>query len=306
MKYLHLLLQILRFTVGTFLLVTLAWYLWHHQQEIARLGQFSLMVLVLIFAARLAAYIMLVASTWWVTSHYAPNLGRWEYFFISANGSALGTFGMPGSSYAVKTIYLKQRHGLKHVDFFGINIVVGLMALIGSGILACAALGMLWFSGNSIHPMLLTLAVCMLIGPFVALLILNRPLTVLSIERLTNLSKTCQEILSDRNRLIWAFTGLIVRSGFSFLGFGLLFYELGGGTVLTGGVMDSLSTILRLVHLTPSNIGVYEWLIAGIGRWLDASLTVGLLAAALYRLTGVVVITTSASIGQLITKFIQP
>jgi uncharacterized membrane protein YbhN (UPF0104 family) len=54
-----------------------------------------------------------------------------------------------------------------------------------------------------------------------------------------------------------------------------------------------------LVHLIPGNLGLYEWVVAGLADALGASLSAGLLAAAMFRIISLAAVLLPALFGQL-------
>jgi len=295
-------LQIVRYATGIILLLGLAWYLWQRPEEVLRLTEISVPVLAAVFVARLASYAMLVISTWRFIKIFAPALNLWEYFLVSSSGFALGMFSLPGSSYVVKTVYLKQRHGFSHVDFLAVNILVGLFTLLTAGVIACGSLTLIRHGGDTVHIGLWALAIGLAIGASSGLVLIDKSFYRAGVERTIRLAQTYRKIVCDHEGIRLVFISLTLRTALSFLGFGLLFYALGGGTILAGGVMDSLSTLLRLVRFTPGNLGIYEWSVASLGHWLDASMSIGLIAAGLYRLIGLLAVAATTIFGLLIAR----
>ncbi len=304
MKAIRLCLRMLGYATGIVLLMSLAWHLWYHPAEIRRLAEISLPTLASVLIAQLAAYIIQVGTTWWLTRIFIPALGLWEYFLVSSSGFVIGMYGLPGTSYAVKTIYCKQRYGFSHIGFLAINIVIGLLALFTAGTVACGALTLIGFGGNPVHIGLWLLAIGLTLGAIIVLVMVDKVLPLVHFEKTARFTEFYRQIIQDHVGLRLVLISLTFRSVFSFFGFGLLFYALGGGSLLAGGTIDALSTLLRLVRITPGNLGIYEWSVASLGQWLDASLATGLIAAGLYRLIGLLVVTSTALVGQLIARII--
>jgi len=298
--------RIIKAASAVLLIGSLGWYLFANQHDAMQLEDLSPAILAMVICARLAAYLMLVFSTWWATRLLAPNLGVVEYFKVSTNGFALGMVGLPGSCYAVKTVYLKQHHRLRHQDFFVISVVIGLLSLISAGIVASAAALLLHAEGQVLPGWLQVAIAILLVAPLLALVTLDRLLNLAVSTRLADMKSTYQALLREPIRLSGAALAQLARSAFSLLGFGLLFQAVSGTHLLVGGIMDALSTLLRLVYLLPGNIGIYEWGVGALAGWLGASIAAGLVAAALYRLVGVVAITTAALAVRLALRLTRP
>ena len=291
-------LKFIRIAFGLLLISALVWYVWKHPHELERLGQLSFPLLLGVFCLVIAAYFCFIVSTWWLIRLDAPAIGLGEYFLLSASGLALNALAPPGSGYAVKTIYLKQRHGLKHREFLSVNIVIALLALSASGLLASLALGFLQFDHRQVAPLVLTLAIVSFVGPLIMLALMDWVLLVPFVRKREIDASHYHALLRNKTRV--AITALMqfFRSGFSFLGFGLLFQAVSSEPVIVGGTLDALSALLRLVHLIPGNLGLYEWVVAGLADALGASLSAGLLAAVMFRIISLAAVLLPALVGQ--------
>ena len=51
------------------------------------------------------------------------------------------------------------------------------------------------------------------------------------------------------------------------------------GDFLTGGLVYALTSPVRMVNITPGNLGVNEWVVAIVGKALAFDLTTGLIVA---------------------------
>jgi len=287
-------------TAAAFLLIgATAVYLWQYQHELQTLANLSLVLIAGVFMARLAAYVLMVASHWWITRQRAPAVAFSEYLLVSANGSALGTFGLPGTSYAIKTLYLKHSHGLGYADFFAVNLIAGLVTLTSSGLIALGGLTLLELTGGTSSGWIWLCAANLLVGPALLLGFSLRWLNYVQAKRFAQVKGTLTELLRDWSRLGPAFGGLALRGLISFLGFGFLFQSLSGNGLAAGGTVDALSFALRLVRVTPGNLGLYEWVVATFAKGLGATLAVGLLCALLYRVIGSLAMLTAGLLSRL-------
>jgi hypothetical protein len=77
----------------------------------------------------------------------------------------------------------------------------------------------------------------------------------------------------------------VVRHAASFVAFGWLYSALSGlsGSFLAGGLVYAFTTPVRMINLTPGNLGVNEWATAVAGRALAFDLTTGLLVGGVFR-----------------------
>jgi uncharacterized membrane protein YbhN (UPF0104 family) len=81
------------------------------------------------------------------------------------------------------------------------------------------------------------------------------------------------------------FAHSLARHGLNFVTFGLLYRALSGvpADFLTGGLVYALTTPVRIVNVTPANLGVNEWVVALVGKALNFDVTTGLLVALAFR-----------------------
>jgi hypothetical protein len=77
----------------------------------------------------------------------------------------------------------------------------------------------------------------------------------------------------------------LLRHVFNFATFGVLYAALTGhrGDLLTGGLVYALTAPVRMVNLTPANLGVNEWVVAFAGKALAFDVAAGLVVALLFR-----------------------
>jgi uncharacterized membrane protein YbhN (UPF0104 family) len=295
-------LRFFRTILGLLLIAALFWYVWEHPRELERLTQLSFSLLATVFGLLLAAYFCFIVSTWWLIRLDAPGIGLGEYFLVSASGLALNALAPPGSGYAVKTIYLNRRFGLKHRDFLSVNVVVGLLALSASGLLACIALGLIQTGRSDSGPLLWGLAIAALGGSLAMLALIDKALLIPFVRKRNIDSAHFHGLLRHKRRLATTAVLQLLRGGLSFLSFGLLFQAVSGEPILVGGVLDALSVLLRLVHLIPGNVGLYEWVVACLADALGSSLPAGLLTAALFRFIGLASVLLPALFGQFLLR----
>ena len=73
----------------------------------------------------------------------------------------------------------------------------------------------------------------------------------------------------------------LIRHVLNFVTFGLLYQALSPvpGAFLAGGLVYALTSPVRMVNITPGNLGVTEWFVALIGKMLAFDLTTGLIVA---------------------------
>ena len=292
-------LAIFRAVITVGLLAAMAFYLYGHWNDLSLVSVLSLQVALFIIAARAVAFLVAVQANTELVRMFAPTIGRIEFLVLSSSSLLLGQLAPPGSTYAAKTVYLRKRHGLRHQEFFAISLVLGFLALAASGITALLALTIMWLRDLHI-PVMFSIGAVGMLAPIALFLGLPAVFsnTVGRIKRLEVLVNTGTQLRASNRRILRASFFLLIRSLVSFSGFGILFMTLTDEHgFLLGGVVDALSTILRLVRISPGNLGIYEWMVAGLGHGVGATLSTGLVAAALYRMAGVVGATVVTLLG---------
>ena len=82
----------------------------------------------------------------------------------------------------------------------------------------------------------------------------------------------------------------LARYGLNFVTFGVLSQSLSRvpGDFLTGGLVYALTSPVRMVNITPGNLGVTEWVVALVGKVLAFDLATGLIVALAFRGVGLV------------------
>ena len=85
--------------------------------------------------------------------------------------------------------------------------------------------------------------------------------------------------------MIWVLVLVLARHGFNFVTFGLLFQSLSPVPldVLSGGLIYAITSPVRVLTITPGNLGVNEWLVAAVANTLSVDVTTGLIVALVFR-----------------------
>jgi hypothetical protein len=83
----------------------------------------------------------------------------------------------------------------------------------------------------------------------------------------------------------WVLAFSFVRHCCNFLTFGLLYQSVSRAPseFLTGGLVYAITSPIRIVAITPGNLGVNEWVVAMVGKVLSFDLTTGLIVALVFR-----------------------
>jgi uncharacterized membrane protein YbhN (UPF0104 family) len=90
---------------------------------------------------------------------------------------------------------------------------------------------------------------------------------------------------TSRRMALWVSGLSLARHVVNFVTFGLLYQSLSRGPAdfLTGGLVYALTSPVRMINITPGNLGVTEWFVALIGKVLAFDLMTGLIVAFAFR-----------------------
>jgi len=283
------LLPIAKWLVLAVLLGAFAAYLWTNQSEFQRLLDLSGITVLQVVLGRAIGYLALISATTYCLRLYAPNLKSSEFVAVSSAGSIIS---LPGAVQAAKAVYLKGRHGVEFQRSLAISGVIVVIALSTASLTALIGLAWLETQGKANLHLLWLLSAFMLFGASFLLVFAGRLPKTGRLERFSYFPETWAQLVGDRRRMFTVAALLCVRSLSSFLAFGLLFVALANvpNGLVVGGVVDALTFALRLVMITPGNLGVYEWVVAVLSSSVGSTLATGLACAALYRAAGLLVI----------------
>jgi hypothetical protein len=220
---------------------------------------------------------------------HLPSLAFWELFLVRTGGLVLGSAVPVAGGVAVRLAYLR-RQGITFADFAHATLLSNVLALVAGACLAIPATAALWAIDGAPPTSavgLVTVVLALGIGALVALQALP------ALARHPRLSRWLPAIRDGSVRggvafrVFWAST---LRHLFSFIAFGWLYSALSDtpGGFLAGGLVYTITTPIRMVNLTPGNVGVNEWAVAVAGRALAFDLTTGLLVGGVFRVSSLV------------------
>ncbi len=217
---------------------------------------------------------------------YMKRLGFWELFMVRTGGFVAGYIVPVAGNLAVRMAYLKHR-GLSYSEFTWATLLSNVLALFSGAVLAVVALGALWMMAGTPPLSVLGLTAIVLALGVAGITVLQSVPRLACRPRLQQwrwLSGLSGFTTSHRTTA-WALALVFMRHCFNFLTFGLLFQSLSRApnAFLTGGLVYAITTPLRMVAITPGNLGVDEWVAAMVGRVLSVDLTTGLIVALMFR-----------------------
>ncbi len=213
-------------------------------------------------------------------------LGFWELYVVRTGGLFVGGLVPVAGGLAVRLAYLKSR-GLTYLDFMWATLFSNVLALAASAVLGVAATGLLWTMAGRLPAAVLGVSAAVLAISVAALAVfeyLPRVARHPALRKWNWLSGISS--LKASRRLAIQVSGLsLARQVVNFVTFGLLCEALSGrpGDFLSGGLVYALTSPIRMVVLTPGNLGVTEWFVALVGKVLAFNLMTGLVVAFAFR-----------------------
>jgi len=267
------------------LLAAIAVHLSRERDELLDLSRVSTTVLLAAAGCQLAAQLLWNAAMLLPLRTFMARLGYWELFMVRTGGFVAG-YLVPVASLAVRMGYLKVR-GLGYAQTAWATAVSNVLALFAGGLLAVLALGGLWVVAGSLSLSVVGLTAAVLalgIAGVVVLWYLPRLAGHPRLGRWPRLSRL-SGFTTSRGTLGWVLALLLARHGFNFFTFGLLFQSLSPVPlgVLSGGFVYAITSPVRVLIITPGNLGVNEWLVAAVANTLSVDLTTGLVVALVFR-----------------------
>ena len=273
------------------LLLAIVIYIATRTEELVYVRRLSIRVLTATCLLQFFSQLMLNGSMLLPLQRCVKTLGFWELYLVRTGGLLVGSVVPVAGGVGVRLAYLKNR-GVGYADFAWATLLSNVLALGAAAVIAAAATVVLWTkTGRPPLPVLAVAAGVLAISVAAAAGLEGLP-------RLTRYRKFREwNWLSGtagwktNPRLAGRVFGLsMVRHMLNFVTFGLLAQALSRlpADFLTGGLMYALTSPVRIVNITPANLGVTEWVVALMGRLLAFDLTTGLIAALAFRGIGLV------------------
>ena len=266
------------------LLVAIAIHLAQQFEDVRQLSRLSLDVvvgsLVLLFASQLAHNESMLVPL----RVHLPQVGFWELFLVRTGGLVVGSAVPVAGGLAVRLAYLK-RQGLSYAQFTHATVLSNVLAVVAAACLALPATAALWAMAGAPPAAALGLTLVVLALGGAALALLQALPRVARYRRLPRWLPAVEDLSASRPIVIRTLLMSVLRHAANFVAFGWLYSALSGvpGSFVAGGLVYAFTTPIRMVNLTPGNLGVNEWATAVAGRALAFDLTTGLLVAGVFR-----------------------
>ena len=266
------------------LLAAIAIHLVQQFEDVRQLSRLSLDVvvgsLVLLFASQLAHNESMLVPL----RVHLPQVGFWELFLVRTGGLVVGSAVPVAGGLAVRLAYLK-RQGLSYAQFTHATVLSNVLAVVAAACLALPATAALWAMAGAPPAAALGLTLVVLALGGAALALLQALPRVARYRRLPRWLPAVEDLSASRPIVIRTLLMSVLRHAANFVAFGWLYSALSGvpGSFVAGGLVYAFTTPVRMVNLTPGNLGVNEWATAVAGRALAFDLTTGLLVGGVFR-----------------------
>jgi hypothetical protein len=266
------------------LLGAIAIHLSQQMEDLRQLSRLSPGVvtgaLVLLFGSQLA----LNESMLLPLRVHLPAIGFWELFLVRTGGLVVGSAVPVAGGLAVRLAYLK-RQGLSYAKFTHATVLSNTLAVVAAALLALPATAALWAMAGPPPAAALGLTILLLALGGAALAVLQALPHLARYPRLSRWLHAAEDLSASRQVVIRTLIVSVLRHAANFVAFGWLYSALSGqpGSFVAGGLVYAFTTPVRMVNLTPGNVGVNEWATALAGRALAFDMTTGLLVGGVFR-----------------------
>ena len=277
--------RLLLTAIAIALLAAIAAHFLSQREELAYLQRLSTAVVLTTLLCQFVSQ-MLWNEAMRVPLQAYMTLGFWELLLVRSGGFLVGTVVPVAGNVGVRMAYLKRR-GLGYADFTWATVVSNVVALFAGSMLGAIALGLLWMIAGAppASVVSLTAAVCAAgVAGLVSLRAVPRLAAHPRVERWSWLAALARH-RTDLRTVGWILALSAGRHACAFVAFGLLYQSLTRtrSGLLTGGLVYAITSPIRIVSVTPGNLGITEWVVAMVGKLLSFDLTAGLIVALVFR-----------------------
>ena len=255
-------------------------------EELAYVQRLSVQVLAVTCLLQLVSQLFLNASMLLPLQTKVTRLGFWELYLVRTGGFLVGSLMPVAGGLAVRLAYLRNR-GLTYLDFTWATVLSNVLALGAAAVVAVLATGVLWIMTGRPPAAVLGVSAGVLAISVAALAVFEylpgltrRP----RFQRWRWLSGM-SSLRTTGSMALHVFALCLMRHVLNFVTFGLLSQSLSGvwADFLAGGLLYALTSPVRMVNITPGNLGITEWVVAVVGRVLTFDLATGLIVALAFR-----------------------
>jgi hypothetical protein len=268
------------------LVAAMAAYLFTRREELINFQRLSLTVLLLGLCLQCLSLLLWNGTVLLPLQISMKRLGFWELFMVQTGGFLAGYLVPVAGNMAVRMTYLRRR-GLAYADFTWATLLSNIVVLSTGAALAVFAVGILWMMEGTPSASVLGLTAGVLALGVMGLTVFRFLPRLAGHPRLQRWSWLggMSGFRASRRTVSWVAALSFTRHCCSFLTFGLLYQALSQapGGFLTGGLVYAITSPVRMVVITPGNLGVNEWAVAIMGKALAFDVTTGLIVALVFR-----------------------
>ena len=260
-------------------------------QELDSLRRLSLQVLLITCGLQFLSNLFLNQSMLLPLQTCVTRLGFWELYLVRTGGFLAASVIPVAGGLAVRLAYLRNR-GLTYLDFTWATLLSNVLALLATGVLGVCATGALWMVAGRPPASVLAVSAGVFAASVAALVVFEYLPRISRWPRFQRWSwlSAMRSPLGNRSMAVRVFILCMARHCLNFVTFGLLLRSLSGVPVdfVAGGLLYALTSPVRMVNITPGNLGVTEWVVAVVGKMLAFDLADGLIVAVAFRGVGLV------------------
>jgi hypothetical protein len=256
------------------------------REDLASIRLLSLQVLAMAGVLQLLSQACLNASLLLPLQRHVARLGFWELYLVRTGGFFVGSMVPIAGGFAVRLAYLRKR-GLTYLDFTWATLFSNVLALAAGAALASGALMVLWLSAGPLPASVIGVTFCMVAISLVTASVFQYAPQLTGHRKLQKWVRLSgMKGFTGSGPLAARVFGMaIMRHALNFVTLGLLYHSLSRepSAFLAGGLVYALTSPVRMINITPSNVGVTEWFVAVVGRLVAFDVTIGLIVSLAFR-----------------------
>jgi hypothetical protein len=268
------------------LLAAMAVYVSRADEELASLERLSVQVLVAALLLQFLAQLFLNGSLLLPLQTAVPSLGFWELYVVRTGGFFVGSLLPVAGGVAVRLAYLRNR-GVTYLDFTWATLLSNVLALVAASAVAVVATGALRVIAGPLPAAVLGITAGVFALSLAAVAVFEYLPLVARAPRFQRWAWLAgmRRLGASRAMAARVLVLSLVRHCLNFTTFGLLSHALSGAgsDFVAGGLLYALTSPVRMVNITPGNLGIAEWVVAAVGKMLAFDLATGLIVAIAFR-----------------------
>ena len=268
-------------------------YLAGTTEDLASVRRLSAGMLAVTCLLQLVSQLFLNASMLLPLRTSLKDLGFWELYLVRTGGFLVGSLVPVAGGVAVRLTYLRQR-GVTYLDFTWATLVSNVLALAAGGLVAAVAMAVFWAARGRPPALILGLAAALFALSAAAIVVFESIPQATGSHRFRRWAWLAgmASLRAHPGMTTGVFLYSVGRHALNLLTFGLLTSSLSRmpGDFLSGGLLYALTSPVRMINITPANLGVTEWVVALVGDALAFDLSIGLIAALAFRAISLVAV----------------